>query len=456
MSRLVLIALGSSNCRPKEIVMALKSYLETAYGLTRNPFPGNATYGEDSQLVYVPEMFGDQRNEFLRKFVVAPLQNGQPLLGAVWSVVPGDPAARGFGKSTLMGEEAKRINSDHGLSTLMSLGVSEIEARENPILAGYVSFNTKAQGGISSIDAAAFNLVRFILRNASSEAAPSTHQRLQQMAAARLVKQGRAIPGHEAEAIVQAVKDRFRSFAVSVDIRNLLDQYLNYLASPDTDALNKFLFNSVGTWHHDRNGLKYLQILVVFGELAGIQHFTFFVDQVEDFTSIADVKKIHKNVKIIRDALLETEPFSSLASFIFQLHPAAQQRLRDAWRHEDLRSLDIEDPLNEPVIVVLEGLDKFPEARLLAERCLNSPQMIASNRKSGIMPFTEAALHRIWEATRPRPRYFLRALHQVLQLASDKKRDVIDETFVTPLLPSLTSFATESDSSDDALDERLA
>jgi hypothetical protein len=235
-----------------------------------------------------------------------------------------------------------------------------------------------------------------------------------------------------------------------------LDQYLNYLASPDTESLNKFLFNSVGTWHHDRNGLKYLQILVVFGELAGIQHFTFFVDQVEDFTSTADVRKIQKNVKIIRDALLETEPFSSLASFIFQLHPAAQQRLRDAWRHEDLRSLDIEDPLNEPVIVVLEGLDKFPEARLLAERCLNSPQMTAPNRKGGITPFTEAALQKIWEATKPRPRYFLRALHQVLQLASNKKRDVIDEVFVTPLLPSLTNFATEGDSVDDALDERLA
>ena len=436
--------------------MALKSHLETAYGLTRNPFPGNATYGEDTQLVYVPEMFGDQRGEFLRKFVVAPLQNGQPLLGAVWSVVPGDPAARGFGKSTLMGEEAKRINSDLGLSTLRALGVSETEAHENPILAGYVSFNTKAQGGISSIDAAAFNLVRFILRDSNVDGAPSTHQRLQQMAAARLVKQGRAVPGHESEAIVQAVRDRFRSFAVTVDLRNLLDQYLYYLASPDTDALNRFLFTSVGTWHHDRNGLKYLQILVVFGELAGIQHYTFFVDQVEDFTSTADSRKIQKNVKIIRDAFLETEPFSSLASFIFQLHPAAQQKLRDAWRHEDLRSLDIDDPLNEPVVVVLEGLDKFPAAKLLAERCLNNPQMTAPNRIGGIAPFTESALQKIWEATKPRPRYFLRALHQVLQLASDKKLASIDEGFVTPLLSSLTSFAAEDDAAADVDDERLA
>ena len=78
--------------------MAIKSFLETKYGLLKNPFPGSGTYGEDSQPVYVPEMFGDQRKEFLRKFLIAPLENGKPLIGAVWSVVPGDLEARRFGK----------------------------------------------------------------------------------------------------------------------------------------------------------------------------------------------------------------------------------------------------------------------------------------------------------------------------------------------------------------------
>src|SRR5437660_11767461 len=120
-------------------------------GLSQNPFPGPAlaTYSEDVGLVYVPEMFGPQRDEFLRKFVLSPLENGQPLIGAVWSVVPGDPEARGFGKSTLMGEEAKRINCDFGRASLMAVGVSQEDAEANPILGSYVSFNTKAQGGIS-------------------------------------------------------------------------------------------------------------------------------------------------------------------------------------------------------------------------------------------------------------------------------------------------------------------
>ena len=434
--------------------MALKSYYETQYGLRGNPFPGKATYGEDSQRVYVPEMFGEQRLEFLRKFVLAPLENGQPVLGAVWSVVPGDPEARGFGKSTLMGEEAKLINCDFGLRTLQLLGISEDDARANPILAGYVSFNTKAYGGISSMDAAAFHLMRFILRS-SDEHGNSTHRRLRERAAAKLVAEGRAAQDQESNAIVDAVKTRFRNLAVSIDIRNLLEEFLFHLAANDSEALDKFLADEVSSWHHDRNGLKYLQILVVFAELAGIEHLTFFVDQVEDFTSQSGAAKIQKNVKIIRDALLESEPFASRASFVFQLHPAAWERLGDAWKHEDLRSLSWDDPLNASSVVVLKGLETFDSALMLADRCLNAPEAVLSNRKPGVSPFSESALKRVWEATRPRPRYYLRVLHDLLALGKDEKKPQLDDAFVQPKIEALAARAKEADTDTDSGDDRL-
>jgi hypothetical protein len=124
--------------------MVLKSAYEQLYHLKGNPFDAKATYNEEKQRIYVREMFGNQWKEFLNKFVVAPLQNGTPVIGAAWSVVPGDPKARGFGKSTLMGEEAKLINQDFGRTTLKRLGISEKDAHANPILAGYVSFNVQA------------------------------------------------------------------------------------------------------------------------------------------------------------------------------------------------------------------------------------------------------------------------------------------------------------------------
>ena len=417
--------------------MAIRSFLETNYGLLKNPFPGNATYGEDSQLVYVPEMFGEQRTEFLRKFILAPLENGQPLIGAVWSVVPGDPEARGFGKSTLMGEEAKLINRDFGKKTLTDLGVPEDEARANPILSSYVSFNTKAQGGIANIDSAAFHLTRFMLRQ-DHEGGASIHQTLRELAAAKLMENGKASPDAETDAIVQAIRERFQKLAVTIDIRNLLDDYLHHLASPDTEALQRFLADEVGTWHHDRNGLRYLQIFVAFAELAGIEHLTFFVDQVEDFTSQAGAPKRQKYVKIIRDALIETEPFASRASFVFQYHPDAYEKMRDAWLHEDLRSLAWDEPLNAPYVVVLNGLQTFDSAKLLADKCLNHPSVVTPTRKPGIHPFTEGGLKLVWEATRPRPRWFLRVLHDLLQLGKDARINSIDETFIKPMVDGLS------------------
>jgi hypothetical protein len=430
----------------------LKSFFQTAWGLNGNPFSGKATYAEDNQIVYVPEMFGDQREDFLRKFVQAPLENGQPLIGAVWSVVPGDPKARGFGKSTLMGEEAKLINQDFGFGTLRHLGVAERDALENPVMAGYVSFNTKANEGIASIDAACFHLVRFLLRG-TDEKGVKTHQRLRERAAAKLVREGEAVRGHESQAIVSAVQARFRKLAVTIDINNLLEEFLMHLASPDTEALETFISTKVKAWHHSRNGLKYLQLIVGFAELADIQHFTFFIDQVEDFTSEAQAVKIRKNVKIIRDALFESEPFASRASFIFQLHPDAWRKLRDAWAHEDLRDLTYDSPLNKPYVVVLKGLDNFEAAQLLAERCLNHPQFALPERTPGIQPFTAGALKKVWQATKPRPRWYIRILHDLLQLAKDERVKVLDEKFVDPAKLDALSAKARRDDEDDQEDE---
>jgi len=431
--------------------MPLKSFFQSAWGLKGNPFSGKATYAEDSQAVYVPEMFGRQREEFLRKFVVAPLENGQPLMGAVWSVVPGDPKARGFGKSTLMGEEAKQINADFGFKTLTDLGVSDKDARANPVMAGYVSFNTKANEGIASIDAACFHLVRFLLRGTDDKGV-TAHQRLRERAAAKLVSAGDAVKGHEAEAIVAAVRERFRKLAVTIDIRNLLEDFLIGLASAETVALENFL-STVSAWHHNRNGLKYLQIFVAFAELADIQHFTFFIDQVEDFTSESQPAKIRRNVKIIRDALLESEPFASRASFIFQLHPDAYRKLHDAWAHEELRDLNYGSPLNRPYVVVLNGLDNFDAAHVLADRCLNDPQYALPERKPGIHPFTVQTLRKVWMATKPRPRVFIRVLHDLLQLAKDEKVAVLDERFVDPAKIDALSAKARRDAEDDVADE---
>jgi hypothetical protein len=279
---------------------------------------------------------------------------------------------------------------------------------------------------------------------------------LRELAAARLVEAKKATEGDEADAIVEAIRERFRKLAGALDIRNLLEDYLYHLASDDSDALQRFLADDVGTWHHDRNGVKYLQLFVAFAELAGIKHVTFFIDQVEDFTASAGTAKLQKNVKIIRDALIETEPFASTASFVFQFHPDAYERLKDAWLHEDMRSLEWDDPLNAPYVVVLKGLDTFEAARMLADRCLNHESFVLARSGGGISPFTESSLRRVWEATKPKPRDFLRVLNTLLQIGSTDRVDVLDEAFIEPKLTRVLADARNVEPETAGSDDRLA
>jgi len=433
--------------------MAIKSFYGTGYGLSGNPFPQSGIYGPDKEMVYVPEVFGPTHDQFLRKFILAPLENGQPLTGALWSVAKGDPRARGFGKSTLMGEEAKRINSDFGRSTLVALGVPEEDASDNPIMAGYVTFDAKSYGGITNIDSAAFHLMRFMVRCTGADG-QSIHKRLRTRAIAALSKDWDIEEDGEEATIIAAVRERFHNLSLTIDIRNKLEEFLGALASEDEDVLDDVV-NNVGTWHHDRNGLKYLQIFTVFAELANVSHMTFFVDQVEDFTTEANPKKIRKNVKIIRDALIEAEPFASNASFVFQLHPQAYSKLRDAWEHEDLPSLEMGKRLNEDSIVVLKGLETFESAKLLANRMMNDPSIALPIRKGkGITPFTDEAMKKVWEATRPIPRHFLEALHRLLRQGMTNRKDEIDLDFVAKRL-EIDDNEVESDETN-ATDDRLA
>lgn len=60
-------------------------------------------------------------------------------------------------------------------------------------------------------------------------------------------------------------------------------------------ALSEYLAG-VTSWHHIRTGLKFLQIYTYFATLAGIKHVTYFIDQVEDFTTTSSSAKIMKNV----------------------------------------------------------------------------------------------------------------------------------------------------------------
>lgn len=64
---------------------------------------------------------------------------------------------------------------------------------------------------------------------------------------------------------------------------------------------------------------------------------------------------------------------------------------------------------------------------------------------------------KLLEATNPRPRFYLRVLHDLLNLGNTDRVEVIDEAFVEPRIGSLSEAAKNSGSTtDDGDDDRLA
>src|SRR5262245_51501832 len=71
-------------------VMAIKSQksvLADVFGLRENPFKSSHIYNVDKPDVFVPEMYGEQLDEFHRKFFLLPMgkESNKQVLGAVWS-----------------------------------------------------------------------------------------------------------------------------------------------------------------------------------------------------------------------------------------------------------------------------------------------------------------------------------------------------------------------------------
>jgi hypothetical protein len=77
-------------------------------------FQPRAIRRQNAEEPYSPDVFSEEENAFRRKFIRGGVRAG-PAIGFLWS--QGVRADTGFGKTTLMQELAKEINSDLGATT---------------------------------------------------------------------------------------------------------------------------------------------------------------------------------------------------------------------------------------------------------------------------------------------------------------------------------------------------
>ena len=166
-------------------------HMEEAWKLEKNPFPAEAIRIQNVAQPYSESVFPEETNEFRRKLIRGGVRGGQAI-GFLWS--KGQRADTGFGKTTLLQEVAREINTDFGNATLEKAGAKK--AARPPIAATFSNLNNLNATGLYPV---LFNAV-VDLATAHDASAESVFDK----ARARIVE---AVGSDEAEAISEHVRD---------------------------------------------------------------------------------------------------------------------------------------------------------------------------------------------------------------------------------------------------------
>jgi hypothetical protein len=397
--------------------------------LTGNPWRQSEIFSIDRPSTYVPEIYGDQLDEFYKKFFLMPLSKGANLqvIGAVWSTHTGDALGKGYGKSFLMAQESREINSDFGATKLRRFDISEDDIAENPIVAGYCTFDQAKD--IKSFPAALLDAVSFILESPNGDA--NVHAGLRELIKNKID----ADDDFDSEEIFNALQKELRKYrGLNVQFTHAsVERFIQKLCGSDTGELVHFIRHEIGPRVKSLQGFNFVHVFNAFLKLAGIVYVTYFVDQIENFARFA--RNQERDLKILRESICQTSPTDSMASFVFQMHVHALQTIEDWWDNiEHLPSLDPKKPINSTRIVDLQGLTTRAEAELLASRYLADNRTSGAEPPQALHPFDADIIEAVRQSAKGNPRRFGEKLGAILDHAYVSDHPKIDLAFVTPLL----------------------
>ena len=421
---------------------ARPNLMQKSFLLRENPFRISAIYNPDNPGTYEPKMYGKQYDEFYEKFFIQPLNRGKnkQVIGAIWSS-QSETDWRGFGKSMLMSEESKQLCSDFGASMLAKRGVHNSAIVENPVLAGYCTFDQAKD--VKTFASALLDAVAFMLEQ--PHGTWTVHQELRN----RISNDHDGEEGYEGETVRRALQDKLRKFAtLNVQLNHkTLDKFINLLASNHTADLTSLIRNEIGPRVRANQGFNFVHVFNAYAALAGIVSITYFVDQIENFAKWA--RNQDREIKVLRESMCQTSPTAEIASFIFQMHIAALEEVENWWVAEHLPSLDFEVPLNRTRTINLKGLQTTEEAIALAKRYLEDFRVDEETPTDGLHPFPAEVVAVVRDAAKGNPRKFLEILGQILDHAIAGRQSNIDLLLVEPLLGEDYQDGSDEDGEDD-------
>jgi hypothetical protein len=383
-------------------------HMEEAWKLEHNPFPPEAIRRQNAEQPYSPDVFSEEEKEFRRKFIRSGVRGG-PAIGFLWS--QGQRADTGFGKTTLMQEMAKEINSDLGVTTLEKAGAKK--APQPPIAAAFSNLNNLNAAGLYPV---LFNAV-LDLATASEASAVSVFDQAKTLIVAEL-------GSDDANQVAARVQGTWA--LIGGTSGPLRPELIDAFASGDSTSV-KAVLAAVSPTARLRNGLQYLDFALAVLAAAKIDHLFLMVDQLEDLATNRSVTATKRSREIgrIRD-LLESAPYATRLHMIFTFHNRAAQALDRFWEENRLPPFEA-SPSNTAAVVVLGGLKDNEQAKELMRVYLEGAR--TKQIEDDLLPFESGAVDVLRDVSDGRPGILLSRAYELLNAAAEQALPTISGTF---------------------------
>jgi len=372
-------------------------HMEEAWKLEKNPFPLEAIRAQRVEQPYSPTVFSQEENAFRRKLIRGGINGGQAI-GFLWSQRL--RADTGFGKTTLMQEAAREINSDLGATTLQKAGVKKSAP---PIAAAFSNLNNLNASGLYPV------LFNAVVDLATPPDASGTSV---------LAKARQRIVDELGSDDFDAIADRVRTswMAIGGTGAPLRPELIIAFASGGNRL--KSVLSEVSPTARLRNGLQYLDFALAVLAAAGIDHLFLMIDQLEDLATNRSVTSPKRSREIgrIRD-LLESVPYASRLHMVFTFHNRAAQVLDRFWEENRLPSFEV-SPSNTSAVVVLGGIKDTDQAKELLRVYLEDAR--TEPVEDELLPFEPGAVDVLREVSDGRPGILLSRARELVNAAAEQ------------------------------------
>lgn len=404
-------------------------HMRRIWKLARNPFPDAAIHRDGNP--FSADVFPVEYESFLSNLVYGAVVDGRSF-GFLWSKGPRNEDT-GFGKTTILRESAREINTDFAEQILRKNGVEGDELEEYAAVAAYAAVDTTNSTGIYPV---LFSAAAYLADPRNGRDERSVIDLLRDRICER-----NGIDPLDGQSVVRAVLAARRRLGPTLP--PLRTEALDAIANPTVGAFAEFLAD-VSSASRIRSGLQYLDVVYTIARAADVPHLFVFVDQLEDLATNNAIAKSRRTREVgrLRDIFVEDQVFAGHLHGILTLHVRAQTALDEMWYQNRLPSFDPNSAANAGSIVVLRGVRDDEQVRELLVAYLDEARL--TGPIGDLAPFEDDVLRVLRENAGGRVGLILRDAHNLIDRAATRGLETIDAAFTAALFSGTADEESEA------------